>query len=94
MLVDLSGRVVAVVEFVYMKRYLWIESIVVSADHRGLGLGKQLMHGLILNAKKREKKILLYSLDSVVEYYQSLYGFHLFSGSKPGHIGKFLCLDV
>lgn len=95
-LVDPScGEVVACVEYIYMRRYVWIECLAVKKTYQHTGLGKILMDRIKYVAKDRRKDILLYSLLDVIEFY-SAFGFYLLSSYKPDpeHIGRFMVCDA
>ncbi|KAL2911653.1 hypothetical protein HK105_208861 [Polyrhizophydium stewartii] len=92
---DASDNVMAVAEFVFMRKYLWIECFAVSKSLQRAGIGKLLMERMLQIAHTRRKNILLYALDDVVPFYQSL-GF-VFSSTylpKPWHIGRFMVLPL
>ncbi|ORX57256.1 hypothetical protein BCR36DRAFT_580674 [Piromyces finnis] len=63
-------EVVAVMEYVFMKRYMWLEVIAVKQEYKGLGIGKLLMNRMSSIANAKDKDILLYSLDDVISFYK------------------------
>jgi len=63
-------EVVAVMEYVFMKRYMWLEVIAVKQEYKGLGIGKLLMHRMSSIANAKDKDILLYSLNDVISFYK------------------------
>ncbi|KAJ3366901.1 hypothetical protein HDU91_001687 [Kappamyces sp. JEL0680] len=96
LIVDFAqSRVIASQEFVFMKKYLWLESLVVSSEYRRKGYGRALIKRLIKIASAAQKSILLYSLFDSLPFYFSC-GFQL-SKDFPfmeGHHGLFLELKV
>ena len=70
------STVIAVQEFVLMKNYVWLESLVVSDPYRRQGIGKNFIKRLIDIAKAVKKSILLYSLMESLPFYFSC-GFQL-----------------
>ncbi|KAI9337977.1 hypothetical protein BDR26DRAFT_863377 [Obelidium mucronatum] len=87
----ITGHVVGAVEYVFMKRYLWIDAIAVREDVRGLGVGCVMMERLRNIATIRSKEILCFGLHDVCGWYQRQ-GFTVSSEfpQLPWHIGKFL----
>ena len=69
-------RVLGALLYVFMKRYIWIEEIVVDEDWRGCGVGKLLIQRAKDIAAARGKTILLYAIDSAVSFYLGL-GFQI-----------------
>ena len=69
---DKSVEVLGAIEYIYMKKYLWIECIAIPQKHQGLGVGKLLIQRMIQLAKSREKQVLLYSLRDVEQFYRKL----------------------
>ncbi|KAH6576442.1 hypothetical protein BASA62_001363 [Batrachochytrium salamandrivorans] len=67
-----SNEVLAVAEFIYSNKYLWLECIAVKNNYRRVGFGKLLMKRMTQIAASRNKTIMLYALDDVVPFYQSL----------------------
>ncbi|KAJ3270225.1 hypothetical protein HDV01_000442 [Terramyces sp. JEL0728] len=45
---DTHDQVVAAQEFVFMEKYIWVESFVIDTSYRGQGIGKELMERLVL----------------------------------------------
>jgi hypothetical protein len=92
---DASSAVIGSQEFVFMKKYLWIESLVVSNRFRRKGYGKEMIKRLMKLASISGKSILLYSLFDSLPFYFSC-GFQL-SKSFPfceGHHGLFMELEL
>jgi GNAT superfamily N-acetyltransferase len=91
-LVD-GGQVLGVCEYIFMRKYMWIECFAISPNHQKQGIGKWFMNYIKSIASRRKKAILLYSLMPVVDFYSSL-GFTT-SGCFPSrdwHVGKFLTI--
>ncbi|KAJ3007312.1 UNVERIFIED_CONTAM: hypothetical protein HDU68_003581 [Siphonaria sp. JEL0065] len=65
----ISGQVVGAVEYVFMKRYLWIDAIAVREDVRGLGVGCIMMERLRNIASIRSKEMLCFGLHDVCGWY-------------------------
>ena len=89
-----SDIIVAVMEFVQMQKYLWVESLCVNQQFRKRGVGKFLIRRLLDIARANKKSLLLYSLFDSVKFYLSV-GFN-FSAAFPyqeGHHGVFLVLN-
>jgi len=82
---------VGVCEYIFMKKYLWLEVIAVKEEFRNNGIGRLLLERIANIAMNRKKDILLYALNDVVPFYLHL-GFE-FSPKfphKPYHDGYFL----
>lgn len=86
-----TNEVVGLCEYVFMKKYLWLEVIAIQPNFRNLGIGRLLMERLIHIAANRHKDILLYALEDVVPFYQHL-GFEFCQKfpHKPYHDGWFM----
>ncbi|KAI8616056.1 hypothetical protein BC830DRAFT_237898 [Chytriomyces sp. MP71] len=86
-----TGQVIGAVEYVFMKRFLWIDAIAVREDARGFGVGDVMLQRLKDFAVVRGKQLLCFALHDVVGFYER-HGFartHQFP-EFPWHIGKFL----
>ncbi|KAJ3293034.1 40S ribosomal protein S6 [Rhizoclosmatium sp. JEL0117] len=57
-----TGIVLGAVEYVFMKRYLWIDAIAVHHNVRGLGVGSIMLERLRNIASIRKKKLLCFAL--------------------------------
>ncbi|KAJ8323391.1 hypothetical protein O5D80_008136 [Batrachochytrium dendrobatidis] len=90
-----SYEALASAEYIFMRKYMWIESVAVKKEYRGLGFGKIMMERMFHIAQARNKNILLYALDDVVSFYQSL-GFVMSPQypKKDWHIGRFMILPI
>ncbi|KAF9194327.1 hypothetical protein BGZ50_006418 [Haplosporangium sp. Z 11] len=67
---DLSQAVVrGVTQFIFMKSYIYVDKICVSAEHQKKGIGHMMMGRIEEIAEKRKKDILLYALGPVVKIY-------------------------
>ncbi|KAJ3083338.1 hypothetical protein HDU99_010805 [Rhizoclosmatium hyalinum] len=86
-----TGIVLGAVEYVFMKRYLWIDAIAVHHNVRGLGVGSIMLERLRNIASIRKKKLLCFALHDVCPWYKKQ-GFVLATEfpELPWHIGKFL----
>ncbi|KAI8907904.1 hypothetical protein EDD86DRAFT_208460 [Gorgonomyces haynaldii] len=85
-----SGEVLAVVEYVFMRTYLWVECLVVKKEYRNAGLGKMLLERVLYVAQMRQKQILLYSLPDVLSFYTNN-GMQVSKKfAHPEHRGTFL----
>jgi GNAT superfamily N-acetyltransferase len=71
-----NNIVVGVQEFVLMKGYLWLESLIVSESFRRQGIGKVFLKRLIDIGRAVKKSILLYALMESLPFYFSC-GFQL-----------------
>jgi GNAT superfamily N-acetyltransferase len=91
-LVD-GDQVLGVCEYIFMRKYLWIECFAISPDHQKQGIGKWYMNYIKSIASRRKKSILLYSLMPVIDFYSSL-GFttSVSFPSRDWHMGKFLTI--
>jgi len=86
---------VGVCEYIFMKKYLWLEVITVKQEFRNNGIGRLLLERIVDIAKNRNKDILLYALEDVVPFYLHL-GFE-FSPKfphKPYHDGYFMVMKI
>jgi len=86
---------VGICEYIFMKKYLWLEVITVKEEFRNHGIGKLLLERIIDIARNRNKDILLYALNDVVPFYLH-FGFE-FSPKfphKPYHDGYFMIKKV
>jgi hypothetical protein len=84
-------EVVAVMEYVFMKRYMWLEVIAVKQEYKGLGIGKLLMNRMTSIANAKDKDILLYSLNDVISFYKQFdFEFSPKFPHKPYHDGWFM----
>ena len=63
--------IVAVAEYVLMRNYVWIESLCVSKEFQGLGIGHMMFNMLYHIGQLVKKELLLYSLNSAVPFYKS-----------------------
>lgn len=66
-LVD-GDQVLGVVEYVFMRKYLWIECFAISPTVQKQGIGKWFMNYIKSIASRRKKSILLYSLMPVIVF--------------------------
>ncbi|KAJ3074387.1 hypothetical protein HDU98_011362 [Podochytrium sp. JEL0797] len=87
----LSHQVLGAVEYVFMKKYLWIDAIAVREDLRGLRIGRVMMERLQHVASIRSKQLLCFGLHDVCGWYLKQ-GFEVAKEfpELPWHIGKFL----
>jgi len=86
---------VGICEYIFMKKYLWLEVITVKQEFRNIGIGRLLIDRITDIAKNRNKDILLYALEDVVPFYLHL-GFE-FSPKfphKPYHDGYFMIKKI
>jgi GNAT superfamily N-acetyltransferase len=86
---------VGICEYIFMKKYLWLEVITVKEEFRNNGIGRLLMDRISDIARNRNKDILLYALNDVVPFYLHL-GFE-FSPKfphKPYHDGYFMIKKI
>ncbi|KAJ1550807.1 hypothetical protein HK096_004890, partial [Nowakowskiella sp. JEL0078] len=67
-----TQKVVCVVLYVVMRRYLWVEALAVDDEWKGLGIGKSVMERLIQGAKIRGKEILLFAVQGVEHFYEKM----------------------
>ncbi|KAI9333181.1 hypothetical protein DFJ73DRAFT_896207 [Zopfochytrium polystomum] len=87
-----TGVVLGTAQYVYMRRYLWLDALAVKEEAQGLGIGSLLLQRLIENAAARGKQVLCFALKDVVTWYER-HGFRHCPEElpeKPWHIGKFL----
>lgn len=91
-LVD-GDQVLGVVEYIFMRKYLWIECFAISPQYQKQGIGKWFMNYIKSIALHRKKSILLYSLMPVVDFYTNV-GFipAVSFPCRDWHVGKFLTL--
>jgi GNAT superfamily N-acetyltransferase len=87
----LNDQVIACVEYVFMKKYVWIECLAVTKQMQRTKFGTLLINRIIDVAKYRRKDVLVYSLADVVGFYVQK-GFVDFGGGGPE--GSFLVLKV
>ncbi|KAJ3324285.1 hypothetical protein HDV06_000324 [Boothiomyces sp. JEL0866] len=66
---DTHEQIVATQEFVFMEKYIWIESFVISNSYRGQGIGRELIERFKTISRQCQKPILLYSLPSSLDFY-------------------------
>jgi GNAT superfamily N-acetyltransferase len=71
-----TGEVLSAIEYVYMRKYVWVECFAVKQNCQNSGIGKLMMERLIQIAAFRRKDILLYSLLDVLAFYKN-YGFQI-----------------
>jgi len=86
---------VGICEYIFMKKYLWLEVITVKQEFRNFGIGRLLIERIADIARNRNKDILLYALEDVVPFYLHL-GFE-FSPKfphKPYHDGYFMIKKI
>ncbi|KAJ3040833.1 hypothetical protein HDV00_010448 [Rhizophlyctis rosea] len=67
---------VGALQYAFMKKYIWLDSVTVDKRWRGIGCGRVLLERIIEVAKNRQKDILLYALADVVALYQK-FGFQI-----------------
>lgn len=90
-----TGQVLGAVEYVMMKKYVWIDAVAVLEAAQGNGIGSIFLKRLMSFAAARDKQVLCFSLNDVVPFYIR-HGFRLcpeLFPEKPWHIGKFLVAD-
>ena len=63
--------IVAVAEYVFMRDYVWIESLCVASEFQGQGIGHMMFNMLYHIGHLVKKELLLYSLHSAVPFYKS-----------------------
>ncbi|KAJ3104282.1 hypothetical protein HDU97_009358 [Phlyctochytrium planicorne] len=87
-----SCEVLGAVEYVFMKRYLWVDAVAVESACRGMGVGVVLMNRLKAIAEARQKQILCFALHDVVGWYlhQGFVHAEETFPRLPWHIGLFL----
>ncbi|KAJ3215195.1 hypothetical protein HK099_006480 [Clydaea vesicula] len=93
---EIDENVLGVSMFVYMKKYIWVEDVVVDKKFRGIGVGKVLIKRLKEMAVYREKSILLYSLSNSIPFYEKE-GFKridIFQNDNKCHDGAYLVWDL
>jgi len=86
---------VGICEYIFMKKYLWLEVVTVKEEFRNIGIGRLLLERIADIARNRNKDILLYALNDVVPFYLHL-GFE-FSPKfphKPYHDGYFMIKKI
>jgi len=82
---------VGICEYIFMKKYLWLEVIALKPEFRSNAIGRLLLERIADIAMNRNKDILLYALNDAVPFYLHL-GFQ-FSPKfphKPYHDGYFM----
>ncbi|KAI8853928.1 hypothetical protein BC829DRAFT_260497 [Chytridium lagenaria] len=89
-----TSAILGAVEYVIMKRYLWVDAIAVDREARGLGVGQVLLNRVKDVARQRGKHVLCFALHDVVEWYLRMgFGFCEEFPRMPWHIGRFMVLD-
>ena len=66
-----KGDIVAVAEYVFMRDYIWIESLCVSQEFQNQGIGHMMFNMLYHIGSLVKKELLLFSLNSAVQFYKS-----------------------
>jgi N-acetylglutamate synthase-like GNAT family acetyltransferase len=71
-IIDDNENVIAVLEYVIMKGYVWIESLCVAEYMRNHGLGNMMINRLVDLGKFLKKDLLLFSLVESWNFYQTI----------------------
>lgn len=66
-----TGQVLAVAEYVFMRKYVWVECLAVHPGFQRFGLGQLMMERVKAIATYRSKTLLLFALMDVVDFYTS-----------------------
>ena len=86
-----TKRVMAVCQYVFMRKYVWIECFAVNPAFQRAGVGRFLMDRMKSIALSRRKDILLYSLQDVEKFYVSVgLKTSVTYPRKPWHSGVFM----
>jgi len=86
---------IGICEYIFMKKYLWLEVIAVKPEFRSNGIGRLLLERIANIAMNRNKDILLYALNDAVPFYLHL-GFEFTPEfpHKPYHDGYFMIKKI
>ncbi|KAJ3191009.1 hypothetical protein HK101_008178 [Irineochytrium annulatum] len=88
-----TGEVAGAAEYVFMRKYLWLDAIATSKEARGCGVGTLLLDRLVAAARWRGKALLCFALNDVVDWYLAR-GFKVCNAfpREEWHIGQFLIM--